>query len=182
MWFVIFIALAVAILSALFPVVITEKKISEERVQRTGYYDKDVLVQGLADRRGMDATYRATEYRIPESESREEREMIETALIRACRSVSTLAHVNNCIGWDQASTVWLFVGAAGATASLDPSWTQATDPLFSCASFNNGEYGRFLLQNALPASAVTAKGYTYDFTAMNDVHVDPCGYADIVGR
>lgn len=176
------IAIAMLVMGMVVSQVAMDKKTVKQLRQSHGAYDRDIAVQGFADRRGMEAAYSGSQYRDPAKEGREELEMIESALVRACTSVSTLAHDNGCLGWGAASNVWQFVGTAGNKASLDPSWTGTTSLTFTCTSFQNGTYGRYLIQNALPSAHVVGKGYQYDFTGMSDTHVDPCGYAYIVGK
>ncbi len=105
-------------------------------------------------------------------------ETIETALIRTCRAVSTIAHDNDCSEWNKASYIWSFAGTIGGTGSLDSASTDTKKAVFSCT--DNAEFARGLYQDSLPASFVVGQGYFYDFTGMNDENSDPCGYANIV--
>jgi len=105
-------------------------------------------------------------------------ETIETALIRSCRSVSTIAHDNGCSGWDKASYVWSFVGTSGTIGSLDSTSTGTSSLSFSCST--QDDFGRGLFQQSLPSRFVISKGYLYDLTSLDDENSDPCGYINLV--
>jgi len=132
--------------------------------------------QTLSDRRGKSASFVGTNYN--DRDIRNRVETIETAMIRTCRAVSTLAHANGCSDWNKASKIWNFVGASGGVGSLDSLANGTTQGVFSCS--NMASFGRGLFQQSVPSNFVVGQGYYYDFTAMNDKNYDPCGYIDIV--
>lgn len=109
---------------------------------------------------------------------KKERENIETALIRTCRTVSTLAHFNSCANWNKSTVIWNFVGTG--TGSLDQVFTGPNTATFGCGAIDS--YARGLMQKAIPASVVIGKLYTYDLTTLDDTAADPCGNIDIVGK
>lgn len=112
-----------------------------------------------------------------------EQEQIETALIRTCRTVSTIAHSNGCPTWKTASQVWSFVGTAGNTGLVTNIYSGATSSTLAADCSNMQAYGKYLFTKAMPLSFVAGKNYIYDLRGMNDSYTgDVCGYADIVGK
>lgn len=112
-----------------------------------------------------------------------QREDVETALIRTCRTISTLSHSNNCGDWTTSSQMWDFVKVGGlSTGSLDQVFTGASSAVFGCATATRNSFARGLMQKALPSSDITGKGYRYNLNGLDDTFTDPCGYIDIVGK
>lgn len=132
----------------------------------------------FVDERGKTFPFIQTNYN--SNDRLNDTESVETALVRTCRSVSTLAKINGCSLWNQASYVWGFAGIYQGSGSLDGAFTGTTSGVFNCATADR--FGRGLLQNSLPSSFIVGQGFLYDFTGMDNRNVDPCGYLDIVRR
>jgi len=115
---------------------------------------------------------------ITRDSDKEKREAIETAFIRTCRTISTIAHSNSCADWNKASAIWEFTGSIGGVDSLDSAMTGSTSSTFTCSTMD--DYGRWLIQSGIPSSYIVGEGYLYDFTGMNDDNSDACGYIDII--
>jgi len=130
----------------------------------------------FVDTRGKNFLYSQVDY--TPDEKLINKETVETAMIRTCRAVSTIAHDAGCQDWNKASYIWSYVGSIQGTGSLDLASSGSTDVLFACDK--NAEFARGLFQNSLPSSFVVGRGYYYDFTNMDDKNSDPCGYIDIV--
>lgn len=111
-----------------------------------------------------------------------ERDEIEIALIRTCRSVSTQAHANGCAAWDQASQMWSFVGTAGTTGPLTNLYVGPTSNTLLSDCSNIREYGRYIFAKAVPSSVMSGKGYTFNLSGLDDNHADACAYDEIVGK
>ncbi len=138
--------------------------------------DYDSANSAFSDYRGKSFPYFQTDYN--KDELLINRETVETALIRTCRAVSTIAHSQNCTNWNKASYIWSFVGNIGGTGLLDSAANGTTSGTFTCGT--NKEFARGLFQNSLPSSFIVGQGYYYDFTGMDDNNTDPCGYINIV--
>jgi hypothetical protein len=117
------------------------------------------------------------------SEADSERESIEIALLRACRTASTLAHNNGCTIWNQSSVMWSFLGAINAAGSLDEIYLPLPTATTLAADCSNiADYEAKLFVDAIPKTFVANKNYKYNLTGLDDTNVDPCGYNDIVTR
>lgn len=142
----------------------------------------------------IDSSTRTFDYRVGEYESiggyeeanssvdDTERNEVEIALIRTCRSVSTQAHANGCASWDKASQVWSFVGTAGTTGALNDVYAGAISSTLLSNCSNMREYGRYVFAQAVPSSLISSKGYTFDLVGLSDTHADACAYDEIVGK
>ncbi|MDD4969844.1 MAG: hypothetical protein PHT07_10495 [Paludibacter sp.] len=112
-----------------------------------------------------------------------EKEQIETALIRTCRTVSTIAHSNGCSTWRTPSQVWAFVGTSGTSGLITNIYSGTTSPTLAADCSNMQAYGKYLFANTIPLSFVTGKNYTYNLSGLNDSYIgDVCGYTEIVGK
>lgn len=112
-----------------------------------------------------------------------EKEQIETALIRTCRTVSTIAHSNGCSNWRTPSQVWSFVGTAGTTGLVTNIYSGASSSTLAADCSNMQAYGKFLFAKAMPQSFLTGKNYKYNLSGLNDSYIgDACGYTEIVGK
>jgi energy-converting hydrogenase Eha subunit H len=151
----------------------TNKKV-EQLKKSNGDFDK--VTSTFTSNVGRSTSFLTTEY--AKRDRQKVVETIETALARTCRTVSTLAHANNCAGWDKASYTWGFAGTIGTIATIDTIAAGTTTLVFSCAT--NREFGRGLFQRSLPSSYFLGQGYFYDFTNIDDTNADPCGYINLV--
>lgn len=110
---------------------------------------------------------------------RVDKENVTKVLIRTCEHLYVKAKQNNCLNPRDPATVWGFAGIVNNQGDLDQAWLGATTNTFTCASID--DFGRGLIQEAIPSASVIGRGYRYDFTGMNGVgRTDPCGYTEIV--
>lgn len=173
--------LGLLIVASFTSVVLFTKKVSGELQAESGTVDPSTGMMTMP-RGGVSPVEDGTDKALLEND-RKTRENVETALIRTCRTLSTLSHSSNCGDWTSASAIWGFVGAAGSSGSLDALFlTGATSATFSCAPSTREAYGRFLARSAMPAADVIAGGYKYNLQGLDDTNVDPCGYIDIIGK
>jgi len=110
------------------------------------------------------------------------KEAITKVLLRTCTHLYTKVKQNNCGDERDPNIVWSFVGTVGEKGPLDDAWSGTTAKTFSCATID--QFGRELIQEAIPSTFVVNKGYRYDFTGMEnweeEGRTDPCGYTEII--
>lgn len=108
-----------------------------------------------------------------------DKEIVTKVLLRTCAHLYAKAKANNCANPREPQTVWGFVGTVNTTGNLIGAWNGAATSTFSCANIDN--YGRDLVQKAIPRAFIQQENYRYDFTGMNSTgRTDPCGYSEIV--
>ena len=112
---------------------------------------------------------------------------VETAMIRTCKTIATLALDNRCANPERESNIWSFLGGVGATGDLKDIWDSTSTPVglpvFSCT--NMASFGRQTLVMSLPREAVedpvTGTHIRYNLQGLsNSDYTDPCGYVDLV--
>ena len=131
----------------------------------------------FVDRRVSDSPYLTTKYERDYEEKKIEN--IETALIRTCRAISTIAHANSCANWNKASYVWQFVGDIGGSGALSNIYTGSSSSIFDCSSVD--DFGRALFKKTIPFSYISGS-YFYDLSGVSDANTDACGYSGVVRK
>ncbi len=112
-------------------------------------------------------------------------ETVEGVLLRACKTIHTLSIAYNCPSPYREGRVWAFVGSPDTKGNLygstNTAWSGTKSPTFSCAANDMANFGRELVQDALPASELINYNIKYNFIGMvDDEKSDPCGYTGIV--
>lgn len=170
MVFGVFISLAI-FLAAFTNISISQKETNEFK-RENGIYQHDT--SSFLSNETQTQVYNISNYSM--SERQMKIQTVETALIRTCRTVSTLAHAKNCLNWNKASLAWSFVGNIGGIGNFDLLTNGPTTQTFDCKTMDN--FARGLFRKSLPLEYF--KKMAYDFTNFNDNNSDPCGYVDIV--
>ena len=112
---------------------------------------------------------------------KQDRDTVQGTLLRACRTIHTLSLLNNCTNPYDEATVWAFIGPPNTIGLLSVAWNGTTTNTFTCA--NSAQYGRGLIQKAIPKIFIEDGDFLYDFSDMGIIGSnDPCGYSEIVGR
>ncbi|MCL4432131.1 MAG: hypothetical protein M1300_07415 [Epsilonproteobacteria bacterium] len=107
----------------------------------------------------------------------------DTAVAKVCRQLSyemKLAYNAGdaaCINYNQSTTLYTFLGAAGTTGSIDSVYANSTSTTLNCAA--PAAYGRYILSSALPEKFVTGKDITFNLISIVNGKYDPCGFKEI---
>jgi len=109
-----------------------------------------------------------------------EKEVIQKILLRTCNDIYQRGVLSKCPNAKSVNNVWGFAGTIGGTGSLLGAWTGGVSSSFSCGNEDN--YGRYLIQNAIPSSVISEGGWGYDLQNVDDTHLYPCGYSEIVTK
>ncbi|MBN2066789.1 MAG: hypothetical protein JW771_08300 [Candidatus Thermoplasmatota archaeon] len=173
--------LAIVTLAAVFIGLYTAT-MDGERIRHLGHGDYEPTTRSLTLKDKNFQPYDNVYFGEEEKSAKKDLQIVENALLRACRTIHTLALENDCMNPYREGTVWQFIGAPGGNGELGAVWNNSTtSPVFSCGSI--AEYGRNLVQKAIPKELIIANSFRYDFTDMgNEDSTDPCGYTQIVGR
>jgi len=114
--------------------------------------------------------------------AQEQKDLIETTLVRTCEVVNIKMHENGCAGMDDPAVVWKFAGGtAAASKTLSSVWGGTQSSVFTCAGADR--YGRYLLKRTIPSSYISAGGFSIALSGMTTnggKFTDPCGYKEFI--
>lgn len=105
---------------------------------------------------------------------------LQTIFVRVCRDVVYKARDRGCSNWNREAYAWQFLGDLGTSDTLSNVLSKPSSSTFSCANFENGNYGRYIL--AQKVKGLRYYSLKYDLTSVTDKGINPCSYDDLVAN